>query len=135
MYLVVLSCRKCYFVSSPATCMVSFTFPTLNKFVSGSFCACAGIPEYSLLSLHSLCFICFDFLLACISILVSEPKMSSTTFLPQPLHILFLSYLLLLLLLPFIDLHSHCLLIHFLLLPHLSLLVSHRTLIPLLQYV
>ena len=54
MYLVVLSCRKCYFVSGPATCVVSFTFPTLYKFVSSSFCACAGIPEYSLLSFLSI---------------------------------------------------------------------------------
>ena len=59
-------------------------------------------------------------------------------FLPQPLHIPFLFYLLLLLLLlllPFIDLHTHCLLLLLLLFQHLSLLVSHRTLIPLLQYV
>ena len=60
-------------------------------------------------------------------------------FLPQPLHITFLSYILLLLLLllilPFIDLHSQCLLLLLLLLPHFSLLISHRTLIPLLQYV
>ena len=54
MYLVMFSGRKCYFVLGPATCMVSFTFPTLYKFVSGSFCACAGIPEYSLLSFLSI---------------------------------------------------------------------------------
>lgn len=52
-----LSCRKCYFVSSLVTCMVGFIFPTLYKFVPSLFCVWARIPKYSLFSFLSILYV------------------------------------------------------------------------------